>query len=914
MLSNTTSLLNKSSDLSESRGALPHTRFEAWADRFPESIAVTGEHGTVTYAELERRSNQIAHALHAAGAKRGTVAGIFLERGPDLVCALLGTLKSGAAFTLLDPRLPQNALARILATVDCTFLLTRRALVPSLPTTSSQYLLFEDPAAFADQPTSRLVTSADPGDPACILFTSGSKGHPKAVMYLQQNLRARFSNTIQVSGIKQSSIIAQSSPVTSIDSIDEIFLPLISGACTAILPYETVTDPHQLIDALYTHRVTHMLLVPSLLRVILSTEEILDRKLAVLKTWIIGGEPLTAALARQFHEKLPGAVLINFYGLTEGDATYHVTSPGIDYDTNIPIGHPVPGTQVYLLDENLGRVPVGDCGEICLAGEALSHEYVNCAELNAERWVTNPFAPNGSRERLFRTGDLGRFRQDGELEYMGRADRMIKVRGFRVELGEVETILSQHEAVDQCVVVAKQPASDDGTLLRHHTYIVAYVVLKCGGGTTPQTLRDFLKERLPDHAVPAMVFLLDALPLSSNGKIDLHSLSKPNSMERMICKNYAPPRTPVELRLTRIWEKLLKQNPIGVHDNFFELGGDSLAAIDLMLIIEKELKSSLPITILFKSPTIAALAEVLQNAGKSVFMASLVPIRVQGSRPPLFCIHADGSVFIYRRFEKYLDADIPIFGLQAHGLANPRHEPYRRVDDMAAHYIREIQSVQPHGPYHLCAFSAGGLIIFEMARQLQVMDEKVAFLGLLDAYGPDYPKSLPNKNLVDYKVSVHLNTLRLHGMKGQFSYLWGRLRHRADLILSRIFARLLLRLRLPMPRKIRYEYIAQLIDRAAQTYPPGRTYSGEAVLFHALTQPGGNQPDPTLGWADLIVGDLKIVDTVGTHNSIMMHEPHVAELVRKIDNHLIHLHNGLPAECLPVEDSPSEVPTRVPLL
>jgi amino acid adenylation domain-containing protein len=897
MLSSTATSSNKTTDLSEPPGKLPHARFEAWANRFPKAIAVIGDSSTLTYAELEQRANQIAHALRAAGAGRGNVVGIFLERGPDVVCALLGVLKSGAAFAILDPRVPQNALVRILASVDCPFLLTRRALLQGLPKISAQCLLLDDHAQFARQPTSRPVLSADSDDPACVLFTSGSTGHPKAVLYLHQNLSVRFSNTIQVGEFKQSSICAQSSPVTSIDAIDEIFLPLLSGGCTAILPYDIVTNPHQLIDSLSVQRVTHMLLVPSLLRVILSTEESLDRKLGALKTWLIGGEPLTAALTKQFYEKLPKAVLINFYGLTEGDATYHVTSPLIEYDRSVPIGHPVQGTQVYLLDENLGPVPAGETGEIYLAGEALSHEYVSCPELNAERWVTNPFVSDGSYARLFRTGDLGRLRQDGEIEYMGRADRMVKVRGFRVELGEVETILSQHEAVDQCIVLAKQPATDDGTLLQHHTYIIAYAVLKSGELTTPQNLRDFLKDRLPDQAVPAMVLILDSFPLSPNGKIDVHLLSKPNSMERMICKNYAPPRTPAELKLTRVWENLLKQNPIGIHDNFFEIGGDSLAAIDLMLTIEKEFQRSLPITVLFQSPTIAALAELLHNEVKSVFMASLVPIRVQGSRPPLFCIHADGSVFIYRRFANHLDADIPIFGLQAHGLANPQHEPYRHVDEMAAHYIREIQTVQPHGPYYMCAFSAGGLIIFEMARQLRAMGEEVAFLGLLDAYGPDYPKALPNKSLVDYKISVHLNTLRLHGMKGQMSYLWGRLRHRADLISSRLFAGLLLRMRLPMPRKVRYEYIARLIDRAAQTYPSGRTYPGEAVLFHALTQPEGVKPDPALGWANLITGDLKIVDVTGTHNSIMMYEAHVADLVRMIDHHLQHLHSRFCPEC-----------------
>jgi thioesterase domain-containing protein len=204
--------------------------------------------------------------------------------------------------------------------------------------------------------------------------------------------------------------------------------------------------------------------------------------------------------------------------------------------------------------------------------------------------------------------------------------------------------------------------------------------------------------------------------------------------------------------------------------------------------------------------------------------------------------------------------------------------------------------VQPYGPYHLCAFSAGGLITFEMARQLRALGESVGFVGLLDAYGPGYPKHLPAKNLANYKISVHLNTLRFHGMRGQLKYLSGRFRHRLAVILSSLFADLILNLHLPMPRKLRYEYIARMIDRATQTYPPGKTYPGDVVLFHASAQPEGIEPDRTLGWANLITGELKIVDILGTHNSIMMHEPHVAGLVRKMDEHLRQIGNHSPSQ------------------
>jgi len=372
------------------------------------------------------------------------------------------------------------------------------------------------------------------------------------VQYLNQNLAARFSNTTHASDFTQCSVFAQTSPVTSIDAIDEIFLPLVSGGCTAILSYETVTNPHRLIDALYTHKVTHILLVPSLLRLILSAKEDLGTKLASLGTWIIGGEALTTVLARQFYEQLPQAVLINFYGLTEGDATCHITSPLVLYDTSVPIGRPVQNTKVYLLDEDLKPISEGKPGEICLSGEGLFQQYLNCPELNAERWMSNPFESDPSYARLFRTGDIGRLRSDGEIEYLGRRDRMIKVRSCQVELGEVEAALSQHPAVDQCVAVAQQPRGNIGISLQDSTSILAYAVLKRGETASPQDLCAFLKDHLPDQAVPSTIFLLDFLPLSANGKVDIYALLKLHPMEREVCENHDAARDAIEPRRTQI--------------------------------------------------------------------------------------------------------------------------------------------------------------------------------------------------------------------------------------------------------------------------------------------------------------------------------------------------------------------------
>ncbi len=871
-----------------------HHLFEIWVDRFPNSIAVSWDAGTLTYWDVEQRANQIAHALTSAGVRRGDIVALFLERGPDLICALLGVLKSGAAFVALDPRTPKHVLARQFASLDCRFLLGRGTVTAGLPTNSPQLLSLDTPAWLDSQPASRALSMASPDDPACVLFTSGSSGWPQAVLYLHRNLATRLSNTMQVSRFDQFSVFAQSSPVSSIDAMDEILLPLVSGGCTVILPYDTVMNPHRLIDSLSNRQVTHIFLVPSLLRVILSAGEDLNARLDALKIWLIGGEPLTARLTRQFYEQLPRALLINFYGLTEGDGTFHVTSPESQYETSVPIGRPVPATRVYLLDEHLTPVPDGGSGEICLAGDGLSHKYLNSPERNAERWVPNPFRSDDSYARLFRTGDIGRLRADGEIEYLGRHDRLVKVRGFRVELGEVEAALAQHPAVDQCVAVSRPPGTKGAASLQHTTDIVVYAILKHGETASSHELHGYLRDHLPEHAIPAMIFLVDSFPLSPNGKVDFRALAQMDPVKRG--EIYVPPRNALETRLTQTWEKLLNFSPIGVLDNFFEIGGDSFSAIELMLTLEKELRFQVPITALINSPTIAALTEVLYRDAEAISLDSLVPIRAQGSRPPLFCVHADGTVFMYRRFPDYLDPDIPVYGLQAHALEHPEHQPYRHVPEMAAHYLREIRTIQPHGPYYLCAFSVGGLIIFEMARQMRVLGEPVAFVGLLDAYGPDYPEYLSLKTLVAHKMSVHLNTRRAHEIKVQVSVVLRRIQDRVGRSASKFLGDLLLKLGLQMPRRTRYEYIARLIEIAAEHYPRGNTYEGDVVLFRASVQPKGIKPDHTLGWGGLIKGHLKIVDVVGTHNSIIMYAPHSAEVVRKIDAELRQLHNPLPSE------------------
>ncbi len=860
-----------------------HHLFETWASQSPESVAVVFGNESITYGALDKRADRIAWTLRQRGVRPGIIVGLFLERGIELVIAQLGVLKAGGAFAALDPQFPKDALHRIFETVQIPFIVTRSENLSSLPGVKAATMVLDGQTLLAHQPEKRLEPSARPDDPVFLLFTSGSTGLPKAVLHTHRNIVARFFNIREVGKLQACAVFAQASPISSIDSVDEILVPLSFGAQTVIIPYEIVTEPRQLVDTLAARGVTHILLVPSLLRVILSADAEVGSKLAALKTWMVGGEALSGALARLFYEKMPRSVLINFYGLTEGDATAYIVPGDGEYPANMPVGRPGQNTKVYLLDEYLNPVPAGMVGEIYLSGQGLFREYLNRLELNAERWIENPFCQHPAYRRIFRSGDLGRYLPGGEIEYVGRRDRMVKVRGFRVELGEVEAVLLRHPAVRE-VVVSARAVKTNGSGFAPQQRLIAHVVLHPGKEATPFDLLSYARDNLADFAVPSTIIPLEKFPLLPSGKVDMKNLPDPWEGERGADMAFVAPRNPVEAQLASLWAELLQRHPVGIDDNFFDIGGDSLAAIDLMLRIEKKFQKHLPISALMQAPTVAALAEMLTKEQPQKW-SSLVPIRPGGPRPPLFCVHADGGVLFYYAFARYMTREVPIYGLQARGLLGTHDAPLSSVEAMAEHYVNEIRTIQAVGPYHLCAFSAGGLVIYEMARQLRALGEEVAFVGLLDAYGPNYPVLLPGRAMIYYKLSVHLNTLRLHGFWGQVGYLMRRARKRLGIVFTNMSGSILTALRLPLPHLVRYNYIARIIDQASGNYYTGQAYDGDIVLFKASTQPVGIEPDPYLGWGSMVKGQLKIIDVPGTHNSIMK-EPHLLELVHALEAHL----------------------------
>jgi aspartate racemase len=600
-----------------------------------------------------------------------------------------------------------------------------------------------------------------------------------------------------------------------------------------------------------------------------------------LRQLLAGGDVLSVSHVQKFLQKIGDCKLINGYGPTENTTftcCYPITDPD-QLGNSVPIGRPITNTQVYLLDSHLQLVPIGVPGELYIGGDGLARGYLNRPDLTEEKFIPNPFLRSkGAKEeqssnpgRLYKTGDLARYLPDGNIEFLGRIDNQVKIRGFRIELGEVESTLSQYPAVRQCVVVARIDTNSDKRL-------VAYIVADQEQKPTTDELRRFLKQKLPNYMVPSAFVFPDALPLTPNGKIDRRALPAPDQLKQEPASTFVPPSDDLEIQLTKIWENVLGKKPIGMKDNFFDLGGHSLLAVRLFAQIEETFGKNLPLATLFQAPNIEELANLLRQKGWSAPWQTLVAIQPGGSKPPLFCIHpVGGNVLCYRDLAHYLGQEQPVYGLQALGL-DGKQAPYKRIEDMAAHYIREIRAFQPEGSYLLAGYSGAGMVAFEIAQQLVAGGQKVAVLALLDAYSPQSLVREPPPGRTLYINFLNLLRLRpedkLPYIKQRAVWLHGR-------ITRKIAKTFNLWMRRPSTEDSHpYALITEAFSQAIRDYVP-QVYPGQATLFRTRHQPTRVYYDPLFGWGSLVAGGLEIRDVPGLHFTLLT-EPCVQVLGEKL--------------------------------
>ncbi|WP_420643178.1 non-ribosomal peptide synthetase [Candidatus Leptofilum sp.] len=586
-----------------------HQRFEQQAAQTPNAIAAEFPHQTVTYAELNGRANQLAHALQKQGIAPDVKVALSVERSLEMLVGLLGILKAGGTYVPLDPTYPQERLAYMLADSGAKVLLTQSNLLPAMPEHQARVIcLVSDWDSIAQESEENPTSEVTLDDLIYIIYTSGSTGRPKGVALPQRaiaNLLAwQLQNTTCGLGDKTLQFTTLSFDV----SCQEIFATLCSGGTLVMIDEAIRRDPEQLAQLVAEKQVNRIFLPFVALQQLaeaFAAQPTLDLRLREL---ITAGEQLqtTPPIVALF-QRLPNCRLANHYGPSETHVAtaYDLPADPTTWDALPPIGKPIANTQIYLVDPHMQPVPVGVPGELLIGGDNVARGYLNRPELTAEKFTIPPFnsPPLGGTEggRVYRTGDLARYRADGNIEYLGRVDQQVKIRGFRIEPGEIEAVLSEHEAVKETAVLAKPDSQGNKRL-------VAYVVTQPGQAADALTLRSFLKDRLPEYMVPALVMLLDEMPLTPSGKINRRGLPEPDDTARAIEQEFVAPRTAVEVIVAKIWSEILGVERVGVNDNFFDLGGHSLLATQVISRLKSSFKTNLPLRSLFESPTVAELA------------------------------------------------------------------------------------------------------------------------------------------------------------------------------------------------------------------------------------------------------------------------------------------------------------------
>ncbi|WXK35240.1 amino acid adenylation domain-containing protein (plasmid) [Mycetohabitans rhizoxinica] len=824
-----------------------HQLFEAQVERTPEATALVYKDQTFSYAQLNTQANRLAHQLIELGVKPDACVAICVQRSPALVVGLLAILKAGGAYVPLDPSYPSERLAHILADAAPSIVLADAAGRAALGDVALAECTVLDPTILPVLPdTNPSVAGLTPRHLAYVIYTSGSTGTPKGVMVEHRGVVNLALAQIACFGVQPTSRIVQFASFSFDASASEIFMAFGSGAALYLPPEIARQDRQALWDYLASHAITHATLPPALLQhgVDLSS-------LGPSLTLILAGEAPSATLVRDLAEQ--GTVL-NAYGPTETTVCATAWRGARDFSGEVPIGRPIANTRIYLLDAHGQPVPLGAVGELYIGGAGVARGYLNRPELTAERFVPDPFSEDADA-RLYKTGDVARYRPDGNLEFLGRNDEQVKIRGFRIEPGEIAACLTAHPQVRDAVVLA----TGEGSAKR----LVAYVQAEANEHLA-STLRAQVAASLPEYMVPSAFVQLNAFPLTPNGKLDRRALPAPDDAA-LAHQAYEAPQGELETTLAAIWAELLGVKQVGRHDSFFALGGHSLLAMRLINRVRTALGVDLAIRTLFEVPTLAGLARhLVQHDGMQENSFSvLLPLKPTGSRPALFCIHpALGLSWSYMGLSNYLHPDQPLYGLQARGF-DGTSPLASTLDEMVSDYLEQMRRVQPKGPYCLLGWSLGGIVAHSMAVRLEHEGEKVALLTLLD--------STPFAGKAFEKQDNQLDQVMIREVFAD---------HYGNELVSAMGEHLL----------EKTEEIGKNNVRIVRDYSPSQ-YGGNALLFRATVAEAGYEtlvmPD---AWNPYVQGNIEVFDVHCSHGAMLKPEstafigPILARKLNELEN------------------------------
>lgn len=798
--------------------------FDRQRDASPMAPAVCDASVELDYATLDGRARALASRLHAAGVGPESLVAIALPRSAEAVVAELAVMMAGAAFVPLDLAYPADRIAFILDDAKPACILTHQTIAQAWPA-SIPIIDMNDSAA--DQAhTNDAISIASPRaeHPAYVIYTSGSTGKPKGVTVTHRGIASLARSMTDRFTLDRGARVAQLASLSFDASVMEMLMALASGACLVVPPAGPLLG-EDLAQFCQQQRITHALISPSALQTIDPASPGLP------VTLIVGGEACPPDVVTRYAS---GRRMFNAYGPTEITICASISDPLIA--ATAPIGRPVDGAVLHVLDDLLRPVPPGVVGELYVASPGLARGYLGRPSLSAERFVAHPFGAPG--ERMYRTGDRVQWNAQGQLEFVGRSDQQIKIRGFRIEPGEIEAALKRLEHVQAAAVVVR------GTATGRH--LVAYVV-PSSGQLDPAALRRELARVLPDYMVPAAVVSLPSLPLTVNGKLDARALPAPH----FETTSAQAPRTPAEDMLAILFAEVLEAGAIGIEDSFFELGGDSLLAIRLVARINATFGTRLPIGALYGHPTVATLAHVLtEKHAHAQPLPSVLPLRVKGTDAPLFCLPPAGNVaWCYAGLVAHVRSDCPIYGLET-----PVDTAAETVEDIAHGHLARIRAIQPEGPYRLLGWSIGGLLAHAVATRLQAEGQHVELLVLLDSYPVDaLPEPVAANDAMDRAPAPdHLvRWLQRAGAETAVDQLMGALENSYAL---------------------------------ASTFKP-RTFDGDLIFVRA-TEPTRNMSLPSVApWEEHITGALRVHEFATDHFSLL-DSAHRAEIGNLLDRYL----------------------------
>jgi amino acid adenylation domain-containing protein len=844
-----------------------HKFIEAQVKKTPESVAVVYESEQLTYSELNRRADQLAHRLGKLKVGPDVLVAVCMERSPELVVSLLAILKAGGAYVPLDPEYPRDRLDTMLRDANPPVVLAQSHLAERLPTGAQEiiYLDRDWPSVALESPED-LTAVVSGKNLAYAIYTSGSTGKPKGVANVHEGIVNRLlwmQDMYQLTGQDR---VLQKTPFSFDVSVWEFFWPLMTGATLVVARPGGHRDPAYLVNLIAEQGITTLHFVPSMLGIFLDTAGL--ERCRTLRQVFASGEALPYELQQRFFEKL-GAELHNLYGPTEAavDVTYWRCQRNSQLMT-VPIGRPIANTQIYILDSNLEPVPIGEAGELHIGGIGLARGYLNQPDLTAQKFIPDPYgkAPGA---RLYKTGDSARFLPDGNIEYMGRIDQQVKLRGFRIELGEIEAVLGKCPGVRQAAVILREDNPGDKRL-------VAYMIAATGATLDVDRIRGEIREKLPEYMVPSRFIVVQAFPMTTSGKLDRKALPAP--VEEAVSATAVAPRNELESKIASIFANVLGLPSVSVTDNLFDLGGHSLSAARLLSQVNQITSRQIPLSALFRRATVESLARLIdehKNADDPVVMEIQ---RGDGQRLPFFAIVPPAEESLgYAMLARHMGAEQPVYKVQGHGPIVGKH-PYTRqeVQSMAREYVAAMRNVQPEGPYCLGGL-CGGVHIGEcVVVELEAQGQEVALFATIDTW-----------------VMQHSQRLWLW----RVSYIQQRLRQVRSLEFAEQF-QLFKRAATNQVRKLLGKAPARTEWHEAywpSNFVPTR-FRAPVILFKRPKQPFFYVKDPQMGWGGRTESGVEIYEIDFDHFHLLR-EPQVGELGEKLAACIVRASRGL-STCL----------------